>query len=254
MSEIIRPSPRNKTASLFITCMVDTIFPNIGISTVKILDHLGVQSDFPTKQTCCGQPAFNAGHQEDARQVARHTINTFAEEELIVTPSGSCAAMIRHYYPNLFEDDPKMFEKATWVASITWELSEYLVDGLGVTDLGVELPPTKIAFHDACHGLRLMDLKSQGRALVDAINGIEVIDLPGSEECCGFGGAFSVKMPELSGEMLQTKIEHILSIEADMIVTGDSGCLAQINGGLSRAGHPQLVVHLADLLAGGLPS
>ena len=257
MFDILRPSPRHKTASLFITCMVDMFFPDVGVSTVKLLDHLGIKSRFPAGQTCCGQPAFNAGFQGNARQVAHNFVNAFADADLVVTPSGSCAAMVRHYYPELFEDDPKMLAKATWVASITWELTEYLVDGLGITDLGARLPPTTVAFHHACHGLRMMGLQSQGRALAEAIEGVTVVDLPGADECCGFGGLFAVKMPEISMAMLNRKINRILSIDVDVadnirIVTGDSGCMAQINGGLSRAGHSRRVIHVASLLANGL--
>lgn len=252
MNKIVRPSPRHKTVSLFITCMGDMIFPNIGISTVKILDHLGIELCFPTGQTCCGQPAFNAGFQEDARRIARNTIQALADADLVVTPSGSCAAMIRDYFPMLFADDKRMRDKATWVASITWELTEYLVDGLEICDLGAKLPETTVAFHDACHGLRMIGLKHQGRQLVAAIDGVTVVEMPGAEECCGFGGLFAVKMPEISVEMLKRKLAYIDSVEADHIVTGDSGCLAQINGGLSRRGKRQKVVHIADLLASGL--
>lgn len=253
MTEFLRPSPRNKRVSLFTTCMVDMIYPKTGISAVKLFDHLGIEVDYPEGQTCCAQPAFNAGFWNDARQVARHFIHTFLDADLIVTPSGSCASMVQHYYPELFKDDPAMLDKATWVASITWELTEYLVDGLGITDLGGRLPPTRVAFHDACHGLRLMHLGEQARKLAQAIDGVTVVDLAGADECCGFGGLFSVKMPEISNAMLQRKIDHIQAVDVDYIITGDCGCLAQINGGLSRASAPRRVMHIADLLASALP-
>lgn len=250
--EVLRPSPKNKTVSLFVTCMVDMIYPGTGISTVKVLDHLGIETTFPTGQTCCSQPAFNAGFWDDARVVARNFLNAFAEANLIVSPSGSCASMVRHYYPELFKDDPVMLEKANRAASITWEITEYLVDGLGVTDLGAKLPPTRVAFHHACHGLRLMHLRDQSKQLAENIDGVEVVDMPGSEECCGFGGLFAVKMADVSGAMLERKLINIQSTEADVVVTGDSGCLAQMNGGLSRAGEPQKVRHIVDLVAQGL--
>lgn len=253
MTDVIRPSPKNKKVSLFVTCLVDSLFPNTGISTVKILDHLGIPVEFPAGQTCCAQPAFNAGFWDDARPVARNFINTFIDRDLIVTPSGSCASMVQHYYPELFKDDPAMLEKANRVASITWELSEYLVDGLGITDLGAALPPTTVTFHHACHGLRLMHLKEQSRKLAEGIDGVTVVDLPGSDECCGFGGLFSVKMPEISGTMLSKKLDNITTTNADIVVTGDAGCIAQMNGGLSRAGQAQKVRHIADVLAKGLP-
>jgi L-lactate dehydrogenase complex protein LldE len=232
--------------------MVDHIFPQVGIATVKLLDHIGVQTTFPRSQTCCGQPAFNAGFWNDARQVARHFINTFSKADLVVVPSGSCASMIQHYYPTLFEDDPAMREKAYWVASITWELTEYLVDGLGIIDLGGHVSPTTVAFHHACHGLRLGQIETQGRSLVETIEGVTVIDLPGADECCGFGGLFSVKMPEISGAMLKNKMNNIETIDADTILTGDAGCMAQINGGLSRHQSPRRVVHVAEFITKAL--
>lgn len=252
MTEILRPSPRNKPVSLFVTCMVDTLYPHIGIAVVEILDKLGIAVKFPMGQTCCGQPAFNAGFWSDARAVSRNFITAFAEADLIVTPSGSCASMVRHYYLELFQDDPEMREKATRLASITWEFTEYLVDGLGITDIGAALPETTVAFHQACHGLRLMHLKTQGRQLVEAIEGVTVVDLPGAEECCGFGGLFSVKMSAISGAMLNTKLENIQQTPADYILTGDCGCLAQINGGLSRNKRPQQVMHIAEFMNKGL--
>ncbi len=252
MTDIPRPSPRNKPVSLFITCMVDHIYPQVGISTVKILDRVGVEVRFPLAQTCCGQPAFNAGFWDDARPVARQFIEAFAGADLIVTPSGSCASMVRHYYPELFKDDATLHRKAQRIASITWELTEYLVDGLGIVDLGASLPPTRVAFHHACHGLRLMGLSQQARQLAEAVDGVTVVDLPGSDECCGFGGLFAVKMPEISGAMLKKKVGNIEATPADYIVTGDSGCIAQMNGGLSRAGLQPKVLHIAQLVANGL--
>jgi L-lactate dehydrogenase complex protein LldE len=252
VTEIARPSPRNKTVSLFVTCLVDMIFPHTGVSVVNILDRLGIRADFPAGQTCCAQPAFNAGFWNDARSVARNFLRAFADADLIVTPSGSCASMVQHYYPMLFQDDPAMYQKALRAASITWEFTEYLVDGLGITDLDASLPPMRIGFHQACHGMRLMGLGSQGRVLAENIDGVTVVDLPGADECCGFGGLFSVKMPEISGAMLNKKMQNIESAAVDAVVTGDAGCLAQIKGGLTRAGRGQRVLHIADLLAEGL--
>ncbi|GAB4522568.1 MAG: (Fe-S)-binding protein [Anaerolineae bacterium] len=250
--EILRPSPKNKTVSLFVTCLVDMIYPQTGVSVVEILDHLGIPMEFRAGQTCCAQPAFNAGFWDDARVVAKNFLRAFDGADLIVTPSGSCASMVRHYYPVLFKDDPVLLEKATRIASITWEFTEYLVDGLGITDLGAKLPPTKVAFHYACHGLRLMHLDSQARALAEHIEGVTVLNMNGADECCGFGGLFAVKMADVSGAMLERKLTNINAAEADVILTGDCGCIAQMNGGLSRSGEPQKVRHVADLLAEGL--
>jgi L-lactate dehydrogenase complex protein LldE len=237
---------------LFVTCIIDTIYPDTGISVVEILERLGIEVRFPLGQTCCGQPAFNSGFQNDARKVAQQFLRAFADAEVIVTPSGSCASMVAHYYPELFKDDPEWYDQALRAASITWEFTEYVVDGLGVTDLGAKLPPTKVAFHQACHGYRLLGLDEQARKLAESIEGVEVCELPGADECCGFGGLFSVKMTDISGAMLNDKIQGIDASEADTIVTGDASCLTHINGGLSRNKHEKRVLHIANLLARGL--
>lgn len=253
MSDELRPSPRYKPVSFFVTCMVDMIYPQVGISVVEILDRLGIEVSFPMGQTCCGQPAFNSGFHDDARACARRFLDAFRDAEVIVTPSGSCASMVRHFYPELFKDDPALYDRAAWAANITWELTEYLVDGLGITDLGAALPPTTVAFHDACHGLRMMGLGEQGRKLVGSIEGVTLAELPGHDQCCGFGGTFAVKMPEISAAMLDDKVAAIQSAtDVDVIVCGDVSCMMQINGGLTRQGHPARVVHIADLLAKGL--
>jgi L-lactate dehydrogenase complex protein LldE len=252
MSNDLRPSPRYKPVSLFVTCIVDMLYPGTGVSVVEILEHLGVEVRFPMGQTCCGQPAYNAGFHDDAKAVAKQFLTAFADAEVIVTPSGSCASMIVHYYPELFKDDPEWYDRATWAADITWELTEYLVDGLGITDIGASLPPTKVAFHQACHGYRLLGLGSQARQLVESIDGVTVTTMAHEDQCCGFGGLFAVKMPQVSGAMLDEKIEAIEGADADVIVTGDGGCITHINGGLARQNKTQRVSHVADLLAEGL--
>jgi len=246
-----RPSARNKRVSLFVTCIVDMIYPGTGMSTVEVLERLGVAVDFPMSQTCCGQMGFNAGYRDDARAVARHFLTAFQDAEVIVTPSGSCASMVRHYYAELFADDPEWRERAARAASITWELSEFLVDGLGITDVGAALNrPVTVALHDACHGLRGLGLREQARTLLRNVEQLNVIELAGADQCCGFGGLFAIKMPDISGAMLKDKINAIVASEAEAIVTCDASCLTQINGGLSRNGCPKRVVHLADVLAG----
>ncbi|MBI5667378.1 MAG: (Fe-S)-binding protein [Chloroflexi bacterium] len=252
MSDELRPSPRYKPVSLFVTCLVDMIFPQTGVSVVEILEHLGVEVRFPMGQTCCGQPAFNTGFHADARACARRFLVAFQDAEVIVTPSGSCASMVRHFYPELFRDDPALYRRAVWAADITWELTEYLVDGLGITDLGAALPPTTVAFHDSCHGLRMLGLGEQARRLVGSVAGVTTTELTGHDECCGFGGTFAVKMPEISSAMLDDKVTNIAASGADIIVCGDASCLMQMNGGLTRQGHPARVMHIADLLARGL--
>jgi L-lactate dehydrogenase complex protein LldE len=249
-----RPSPKGKPVSLFVTCIVDMVYPETGMSVVRILEHLGVKVDFPMGQTCCGQPAFNSGYRTEARQVVRGFLATFQSAEVIVTPSGSCASMIRHEYPTLMADDPNWAGIAQQVAARTWEFTEYLVDGLGITQLDLHLPePHSFAFHDACHGLRLLGLGKAARILLQNVDNATIHDLTEHNVCCGFGGLFSVKMPAVSNAMLQTKIQHIKACPAQTIVTGDSSCLTQMNGGLARHDTPKRVRHIADVLADGLP-
>ena len=250
---IDRPSPQDKRASLFVTCLVDMLYPDTGMSVVDVLTHLGIDVDFPLGQTCCGQPGFNAGYRREARQVAIQFIKAFKDAELIVTPSGSCAAMVRHEYPRLFENDPLWHEEAVHMASMTWEFTEFIVDGLGVEDLNGRLPhPKTIAFHDACHGLRLLGLKQSSRVLVENLENASVVAWDHSETCCGFGGLFSVKMADVSGAMLGKKVDHIEQSQADCIVTGDVSCLTHMNSGLEKQGKSTRVRHIADLLAEGI--
>lgn len=248
-----RPSPREKRVSLFVTCMVDMLYPGIGLSVVDVLTHLGVEIDFPLGQTCCGQPAFNAGYWPEARQVAIQFLKAFKEAEVIVAPSGSCVAMVRHEFPRLFADDPAWRGEAERVAAITWEFSEFIVEGLGVTDLHGRLPtPHTFAFHDSCHGLRLLGLKEAGRILVGNLQNATLVDWADSENCCGFGGLFSVKMADVSGAMLGKKLDCIAQSEADAILTGDVSCLTHMNGGLEKQGQAARVRHIADVLAEGV--
>lgn len=251
---IARPSPYGKPVSLFVTCMIDMIYPNTGWSVVKVLEHLRIAVDFPMAQTCCGQPAFNGGYQTEARSVATQFLRAFQHADVIVTPSGSCAAMVRHEYPKLFAGDPQWQPVAERVASITWEFSEYLVDGLGIPDLSARLPePMHVAVHHGCHGLRLLSLSQHMQVLLNNIAGITIHDLQEADVCCGFGGLFSVKMPAISTAMLHTKMQHIEASSADVIVTGDASCLTQMNGGLSRQVSHKKVRHVADILAEALP-
>ena len=245
---------RNTPVSLFVTCIVDMVYPNTGMSVVKILEHLGVKVDFPMGQTCCGQPAFNSGYHTEARSVAEQFLKAFAHAQVIVAPSGSCVAMIRHEYPALFADDPKLKAEAERIASITWEFTEYLTKGLGIESLEGRLPEKQsFAFHDACHGLRLLGLGQGARTLLSNTENAEICGLTENDVCCGFGGLFSVKMSQVSNAMLQTKMEHIEASEAQTIITGDASCLTQMNGGLSRKKSGKRVRHIADVLAESLP-
>lgn len=230
--------------------MVDMLSPQTGLSVVDVLERLGVAVDFPAGQTCCGQPAFNAGYRDEARQVAHHFINTFREAEVIVTPSGSCAAMVRHEFPRLFADEPTLLAEAERLAGITWEFSEFIVDGLGITDLQATLPQAQTAVcHHACHGLRLLNLKNAAETVLNSIENLTVQPWPDSEICCGFGGLFAVKMADVSGAMLRKKLANIAESGADCVVTGDISCLLHMNGGLAQQGKRPCVRHIADVLA-----
>jgi len=249
-----RPSPLGKKVSLFVTCIIDMIYPQTGMSVVEILEHLGIEVDFPPDQTCCGQPGYNAGYHPEAKQVAQGFLKAFRDSEVIVTPSGSCAAMVRHDYPTLFADDPQWRSQAERIASITWEFSEFLVDGLGITDLNLQLPaPQQFAFHDSCHGLRLLGLGQAARTLLGNVENAQIIELNEADVCCGFGGLFSIKMADVSVAMLQRKIENIHACSAKTIVVGDASCLTHMNGGLTRQQSEKRVRHLAEVLAEGLP-
>lgn len=248
-----RASPVGKKVSLFVTCMVDMLHPETGWSVVNILEHLGVEVDFPAAQTCCGQPGFNAGHRPEAKRVATQFLRAFRDAEVIVAPSGSCVAMVRHEYPALFADDPVWREAANRAAAITWEFTEYIVEGLGITDLKLRLPEKgSFAFHDSCHGLRLLGLSETGRTLLGSAENAEIEELVESDVCCGFGGVFSVKMADVSGAMLARKMAHIEASDAQTIVCGDISCLTHMNGGLQRRGSAKRVRHIADVLAEGL--
>ncbi len=254
MALLERESPVGKRVSLFVTCIVDMIYPQTGMSAVDILEHIGVDVDFPMAQTCCGQPAFNSGYRDEARTVAVHFFKAFKDAEVIVTPSGSCATMVRHEYPHLFKpEDGELYEQARRMAAITWEFSEFLVDGLGIVDLQLQLPEKEsFAMHDACHGLRGLGLGRASRELIANLGNAELVELKECEVCCGFGGLFSVKMADISNAMLKNKVDNINASAADTIVTGDVSCLTQMNGGLSRNKSRKRVVHLAEVLAKGL--
>ncbi len=242
---------------LFVTCLVDSFFPQTGEAVVNIFHRLGINVDFPPDQTCCGQPQFNAGLRRDARAIAKHTIQVFerpprslkTSEVLpdIVTPSGSCAHMFRHNYLELFEDDPLWLPRAKSLAARTHEFTEYLVDKLGVTDLGAKWKGT-LTYHPSCHTLRGINVNRQPRVLLQNVKGARLVELPNAEECCGFGGVMSVEHPELSAEWLKRKIGNLEASQAPVLVVTDAGCRMHIGGGLNRQGKPQKVMHIAEIL------
>ena len=241
-------------ASLFVTCIIDQIYPEVGDSTVNVLKRLGVDLDFPRAQTCCGQPAFNAGFWSDAKPLARRTIEIFQNDRYVVVPSGSCASMVRVFYSELFHDEPLMQNRIASLASRTFELSEFIVDVLGITDLsqfadsGPTEPTRKVTYHEGCHLRRELGALTQPRALLNSLPGIELVEMEQSEVCCGFGGTFSVKYPEISGAMLNDKINFASETGADALAACDSSCLMHIGGGIEKRGMPIRPLHLASLI------
>ena len=233
---------------LFITCLVDSFHPQTGEAIVDIFHRLGISVEFPHDQTCCGQPAFNAGLRGEARPLAEHTIRVFESTTGdIVMPSGSCAHMLKHNYLELFADDPNWLPRAQALAGRVYEFTEYLVDKLGVTELGAHWDGL-LTYHPSCHLLRGMNIDRQPRALLANVRGAQVVDLPDAEECCGFGGVFSMEHPELSAEWLKRKIGNLETSQSPTLVLAETGCLMHIAGGLHRQKKSQRVVHIAEIL------
>jgi len=234
--------------SLFVTCIVDQLFPKVGESTVNVLRRAGCEVEFDDRQTCCGQPAFNSGYRSEARGFAERFIEIFeaSDADAIVSPSGSCTAMVKHFH-ELFPDDEAWRERADRIAARTHELGFFLVSMLSVEDTGAAFDG-RIGFHDACHGLRDLGIKQQPRQLLSNVDKAELVELSDSEVCCGFGGTFSVKFPEISVEMVDRKIKHIEEADLRAVVSCDSSCLMQIGGRLSRNGSKVKAMHLAEIL------
>lgn len=231
---------------LVVTCLVDALAPQVGRAALAALETAGCRVEYPEAQTCCGQPAFNVGFADRAREMAAHTLDVLdATEGSIVLPSGSCAEMIVHHYPQLFSGTERE-QQASRVAGRTRELSQYLVDDLH-TDLTADCGDCSLAYHYSCHGLRGLGLDAQADVLLDATNRVE---LPGDKECCGFGGLFSVEMPAVSAAIMDHKLDQIEASGADVLAGGDVSCLIHLEGGLRRRGSAIAVRHLAELLGG----
>jgi L-lactate dehydrogenase complex protein LldE len=239
--------------ALFVTCLVDQLWPTVGASTVEVLRRVGCDVEFDEKQTCCGQPAFNTGYREPARALARRFIEMYEANpaEAIVAPSGSCTAMI-HHYEDLFEESAEWRVRARAVAARTHELSAFLVNVLGVEDVGASFRG-RVTWHDACHGLRDLGIKSEPRRLLSRVRGAELVELANAEACCGFGGTFSVKYPEVSVAIVDHKVDAIEQAGVDAVVSADASCLMQIGGRLSRRGSTVRAMHLAEVLASSVP-
>lgn len=229
-------------------CLVDTIYPEVGEAMVHLLRKLDTRLNCPTDQTCCGQPAFNSGYRGEARSAARHFIEVFENAETIVCPSGSCVNMVRNHYAELFQNEPRWLQRAKALASRTYELTEYIVDVLGIEDLGSGYCGT-VTYHDSCHLLRGIGVREQPRKLLRNIAAADFIEMNNSHQCCGFGGSFSVKYADISTAMVTLKVDNIIASGADTVTGCDMGCLMNIQGLLSRMGSGIKVMHIAQLLA-----
>lgn len=238
---------------LFVTCLMNLFRPSIGFATAKLLEDAGCIVSVPAGQTCCGQPAYNAGDNDSARALAKHVITAFEDYDYLVGPSGSCMATIRHDYPVLLAADRGWRDRAGTVAAKSWELTSFLVDVLGITRVQARFDGVA-TYHDSCSGLRGLGIKGQPRQLLAGIAGLTLREMTDSEVCCGFGGTFCVKYPEISVKMVDDKIRNILATGADTLIGGDLGCLMNIAGRLSRIGSPIRVYHVAEVLAETRPA
>jgi L-lactate dehydrogenase complex protein LldE len=234
--------------ALFVTCVNDLLFPQTGQAVVRILERLGHRVEFPMAQTCCGQMHANSGYRAEAMPLVRGFVRTFAPYEAVVAPSGSCVAMIRDSYPRLAEGDPELAAGVADLAPRVYELAELLVDVLGVTDVGASFPH-RVTYHPTCHGLRMLRLGDKPLRLLRAVADLDLIELPGGEECCGFGGTFALKNPGVSSAMLADKCAAIRGTGAEYLAAADNSCLTHIGGGLSRQDSGVRAVHYAEILA-----
>ena len=235
--------------ALFITCFNDTLFPETGIATVRLLERLGHEVEFPVEQTCCGQMHFNTGYQREAIPLVRRFVEIFGRYEAVVAPSGSCVGMVRELYPHAAEvaGDARLAGRVEELAPRVFELSEFLVNRLGVTDVGAYYPH-RVTYHPTCHSLRMLRVGDAPLELLRAVRGIDLVELGQARECCGFGGTFAVKNADTSAAMLSDKIRHVLSTEAEVCTAGDNSCLMHIGGGLRRQRAGVRTVHLAQIL------
>lgn len=241
--------PENPVVGLFATCLVDLVRPVVGFAAVKLLEDAGCRVEVPVAQTCCGQPAFNSGDRDDAADIACQVVETFEPFDYIVAPSGSCGGMISHHYASLLADDPAWAARAKAVADKTYELISFLTDVMGVDTTNAEFDGT-ITYHDSCSGLRELGIKEQPRKLLSSINGLTLNEGKETETCCGFGGLFCVKYPDVSEKMVDAKVDDIVATGADTLLAGDLGCLMNISGRIQRRGLKIKARHVAEVLAG----
>jgi L-lactate dehydrogenase complex protein LldE len=242
------PSDRPRVA-LFVTCLVDLHRPSIGFAAIRLLEQAGCQVEVPRAQTCCGQPAYNSGDRTTTRDLAVGILDAFGGYDYVVVPSGSCGGMLRHHMPHLFDDDPNLRARADALATRTFELVSFLTDVVGLGRLQTRYTGGSVTYHDSCSGLRELGIKEQPRKLLRAI-GADVIEMPDPEVCCGFGGTFCVKYPDISIRMVSDKVRDIVASGAETVLAGDLGCLLNIAGRLEREGHTIKARHVAEVLAG----
>jgi L-lactate dehydrogenase complex protein LldE len=235
--------------ALFVTCLVDFFRPTIGFAAVKLLEDIGCTVEVPRAQTCCGQPAYNSGDRTDAKAIAMQVLDAFEGYNHVVAPSGSCAGMIRVHYPELFADDPAILPRARHLAERTWELVSFLADVCGVDRVTAGWDRV-VTYHDGCAGLRELGVKSQPRRLLASVGGLSLREMSGAEVCCGFGGMFCVKYPDISDKIVSDKEADIVATGAQAVLAGDLGCLLNIAGKLHRHGRRIEVRHVAEVLAG----
>ena len=239
------------SASLFATCLADQLFPDVAVASVKLLRHLGVDVDFPKRQTCCGQPAYNAGYHRETRELARHHLDVFEGDRYVVLPSGSCGAMVATHYPEVLREEGPAYRAARDLSERTFELTSFIVEVLGTEDVGADLSGVRVTYHDGCHALRFLGVKDAPRRLLRAA-GAELVEAENHDVCCGFGGLFSVKMADISSAMARSKVEGIVATEAPIVTSTDAGCLMQIGGAIRRGGGGPKVQHVAELLWEGV--
>ncbi|MEK3883573.1 (Fe-S)-binding protein [Paenibacillus sp. PL2-23] len=236
--------------SLFVTCLSDNIYPRVTEAMARLLTRLGVEVSFPPGQTCCGQPAYNSGYWKEARDSALTILDAFEDSDFVISPSGSCTGMI-HHYNKLFEHEPAQLERTERLQAKSYEFTQFLVNVLGVTDVGAAFP-RKVTYHPSCHGSRILGVKGEPLRLMEEVRGLELVPLPFAEDCCGFGGTFAVKMADISGAMVTEKAAHVLETEAEVLVGLDMACLMNIAGNLRFRGEKVRVMHLAELLYEGV--
>jgi len=243
------PLPGKPRVGLFVTCLVDLMRPSVGFAAVKLLEQAGCSVEVPVTQTCCGQPAYNSGDRNDAVALARQTISAFEGFDYVVAPSGSCAGMLKLHYPALLSDDPEWSGKAKAFAERVYELISFLVDVRGMESVDADFQG-RVTYHDSCSGLRELGIKDQPRRLLASVRGLQLAEMADAEVCCGFGGTFAVKYPDISNAMVEKKTANVAATDPDLLLAGDLGCLLNMAGKLKREGRRIAVRHVAEVLAG----